>query len=382
MLKAPAKMSDAVRISACLITRNEQRLLPSCLQSLQGFVDEVVVVDTGSVDRTVEIAKDFGCIVLHRAWDGDFSAPRNLGLDKAKGDWILYIDADEELRVDQPLGALLSSSDNAAAARIKFHVHSERTPYAEHRLFRNDPRIRFKCVIHESVLPGILRVCGEDDRRMVDLFEVALIHHGYEGDQTHKHHRNLPILEEAILADPNRVYLRLHLGTILSDLEQPEAAAIQFRTGMDLAERPGVSSQMIVEGSLCAHGLCRVLAPQGDWNAVLKAADRGLRQHPGNLALHWTRARALSELGDAAGARKILMSQIAEDADTFFDPSLAYHKSLFGEDRFAFLAALSFEEGAFKEAAKWFDQAAKASSMKQEYVVKSTLARSRIKVES
>jgi tetratricopeptide (TPR) repeat protein len=369
-------------VSACLITRDEERFLPGCLQSLQVFVDEVIVVDTGSVDRTVDIAKDFGCVLLQRPWDGDFSAPRNLGLDRATGDWILYIDADEELRVDQTIGRLLAAFHDAAAARIRFHVHSDRTPYAEHRLFRNDPRIRFKGAIHESALSDILGVCEADGKRVVDLFEVALIHHGYEGDQTEKHYRNLPILKAAIPLDPNRVYLRLHLGTILAALGQPEAAATQFRIGMELADRPGISPQMKVEGSMCAHELCRLFAPKGDWKAVLAIADQGLRQYPENLALFWTRARALSELGDATGARAILMSRLSEDPKTFFDPAVAYHKALFGEDRFALLAGLSFAEGAFEEAADWFDKAAAVAPMTQEYGVKSALSRSRAKVRS
>src|SRR5690606_22332836 len=66
-----------------------------CLQHARGAFDEFILVDTGSQDRTVAIAESFGAKVLHRAWDDDFSAPRNLGLSAATGDWVLVLDADE-----------------------------------------------------------------------------------------------------------------------------------------------------------------------------------------------------------------------------------------------------------------------------------------------
>src|SRR5438552_2548557 len=94
-------------LTAAMIARDEERHLPACLASLADVVDEVVLVDTGSVDRTVEIARAHGATVLHHSWSDDFSAPRNLGLDNARGRWILYIDADERLRPVARSGALV-----------------------------------------------------------------------------------------------------------------------------------------------------------------------------------------------------------------------------------------------------------------------------------
>ena len=85
------------RISLCMIVRDEEEHLARCLASVQGVVDEIVIVDTGSIDRSVEIAEGFGARVLHEEWKGDFAAPRNTGIDAAGGDWILVLDADEEL---------------------------------------------------------------------------------------------------------------------------------------------------------------------------------------------------------------------------------------------------------------------------------------------
>ncbi|HVP07398.1 MAG TPA: glycosyltransferase, partial [Candidatus Acidoferrum sp.] len=83
-------------VSACMIVRNEEELLGRCLESIRDWVDEIVVVDTGSTDRTEEIAKSYGARVFHQPWEGDFSKHRNYSLERAICDWTLVIDADEQ----------------------------------------------------------------------------------------------------------------------------------------------------------------------------------------------------------------------------------------------------------------------------------------------
>src|SRR5258708_8519030 len=87
------------RVSATLIVRDESRFIEDCLRSLVGVADEIVVVDTGSNDETLEKARRFPIELSHFAWRGDFSAARNFAIEQATGDWILYIDADERLHV-------------------------------------------------------------------------------------------------------------------------------------------------------------------------------------------------------------------------------------------------------------------------------------------
>ena len=84
-------------ISACMVVKNEEAMLSGCLSSIKPIVDEVIVVDTGSIDKTIEIAKKFGAKVHDFEWNGDFSSARNFSLEKASGDWIIVIDADEIL---------------------------------------------------------------------------------------------------------------------------------------------------------------------------------------------------------------------------------------------------------------------------------------------
>ena len=84
-------------ISVCLIVKNEEEFLPQCLESIKDVVDEIIVVDTGSTDRTVEIAKSFGAKVYHHAWENDFSKHRNQSIGYASSDWIFILDADEKV---------------------------------------------------------------------------------------------------------------------------------------------------------------------------------------------------------------------------------------------------------------------------------------------
>src|SRR5258708_38958708 len=85
------------KLSLCMIVRDEERFLAGALESARGCVDELIVVDTGSQDRTRAIAAEQGARVLDFAWCDDFSAARNVGLEAARGTHILVLDADERL---------------------------------------------------------------------------------------------------------------------------------------------------------------------------------------------------------------------------------------------------------------------------------------------
>ncbi|HYF75279.1 MAG TPA: glycosyltransferase family 2 protein, partial [Candidatus Nitrosocosmicus sp.] len=84
-------------VSLCMIVKNEEKFLENCLKSVKDFVDEMIVVDTGSADRTVEIAKSHNARVFYFEWINDFAAARNYALDQATGEYVLVMDADEYL---------------------------------------------------------------------------------------------------------------------------------------------------------------------------------------------------------------------------------------------------------------------------------------------
>lgn len=89
-------MEKKIVLSACMMVKNEEQNLPRCLESIKNVVDEIIIVDTGSTDRTVEIAESYGAKVYHHPWENDFSKHRNQSISYAQGDWVFIIDADEE----------------------------------------------------------------------------------------------------------------------------------------------------------------------------------------------------------------------------------------------------------------------------------------------
>src|SRR5262245_9349207 len=206
--------SNEVLLSAALIVRNEERVLGGCLLSIRDVVDEIVVVDTGSRDRTPHIARNLGARLYDFPWRDDFSAARNHALDRARGEWILYIDADEALRPCD-VGALRTqlSDSSHVGYRVLLHARPGLTPYWEMRLFRNDPAIRFRGVMHESIRPGIEAYRARHGGSVGES-PLVIDHRGYEGDQLPKHWRNLPLLARALREDPRRVFVLCHLASV------------------------------------------------------------------------------------------------------------------------------------------------------------------------
>ena len=162
------------KISACMIVKNEEEFLPNCLNSIKGVVDEIIIVDTGSTDDTMTIAKNFGAKVYHHPWNDSFSEARNHCLNHASGDWILQIDADEELEQADIPKLRLAISDHryngiiiAIQSIIKDGLHTFYHP----RIFRRGKGF-YKDIIHEQTI-----IEGE---RLPT--EIRLYHHGYNLD--------------------------------------------------------------------------------------------------------------------------------------------------------------------------------------------------------
>lgn len=145
----------------CMIARDEEESIGRCLSSVQSIADEIIVVDTGSSDQTIEIAKGFGAKIIEFPWIDDFSAARNAGLEKAKGEWILFLDADEQL-VPEDIPELKKLLDNRAHPAYWLTIVSLledkqgdtiTDTFPSVRLFKNKIEHRFVGIIHEQIRP-------------------------------------------------------------------------------------------------------------------------------------------------------------------------------------------------------------------------------------
>jgi glycosyltransferase involved in cell wall biosynthesis len=355
-----------------LIVRDEADFLDACLCSVRAIVDEIVVVDTGSQDTSVAIAAGHGAIIRHYPWNNDFSAARNVALDAASGAWILYIDADERLEpVDPgPVRARLASTE-AVAFRLKLRPSPSATPYREYRLWRNDPRVRFEGVIHERVVPAIHRVAEADGRSVLPC-DLELVHYGYEGDQTRKHRRNLPMLQRQREIDPNNLFVWHHLARVQEGLGDPATAEITLAQGLRIARAKTWCDPV---GVLLYADLVRIRTERGDDADDLLA--QALSRYPDNLILLWYLSRAAIRRGDFEAAMSPLQAILAIDATHLPDLGPSYDQRLLCELPQDSLGLCLFRLGRYEEAAQCYQSAATSAPTNPAYSAKLALARAK-----
>jgi glycosyltransferase involved in cell wall biosynthesis len=225
-------------ISLCMIVKNEEERLTNCLSSAAAYVDEIVVVDTGSTDRTVEIAKSFGARIHYFEWVHDFAAARNESLRHASGDWVLQLDADERLNLLESPRALREAAAvpgvDAYVVLIRCH-HGEdgNSTYSinhNFRFFRRLPGIQYEREVHESV-ELFLKRAGAVIAKASFLIE----HEGYNVDGLElrrKLERNLDILQRYIEREPNDPYVLYYLGNTYKALGKREQSLNALEQGL------------------------------------------------------------------------------------------------------------------------------------------------------
>jgi tetratricopeptide (TPR) repeat protein len=202
-----------------MIVKNEEKFLPQCLASVRDYVDEIIVCDTGSTDRTIEIAKSYGANVIEDPWRNDFSWSRNKSIEAATKRWILFIDADEELAEESRAQLLALKNVPAYIDAYYTRIVNRTDDYrgsgdvTHHviRIFPNSDRIRFFGPIHEY--PAL-----DGTSLSVDAVgsNITLIHHGYVNsivEERNKGQRNLEILLAATQNDAENAYHWYNLGT-------------------------------------------------------------------------------------------------------------------------------------------------------------------------
>lgn len=188
-----------ISISTCIIAKNEEKNIEKCLNSIRNISDEIILVDTGSTDNTVALAKMFNAKIIYSKFENDFAKVRNLALDNATKEFILYLDCDEELDKIDATKLRKVLEDNPGYEGYTLNLINiidgqvgVKTPSL--RIFRNRPEYRFKGRIHEIIQPQIEALKGKDCFYISDL---KFYHYGYGSsvsDIDLKSKRNLEIL--------------------------------------------------------------------------------------------------------------------------------------------------------------------------------------------
>jgi tetratricopeptide (TPR) repeat protein len=206
-------------ISLCMIVKNEEHFLPGCLKTVQGLPDEIIVVDTGSTDRTMEIAREFGARIYEHPWQNDFSFHRNQSIDYATGDWILILDADEELDPSQHemIRSVIRRKDIDAVTFVVYNkIQAGRTGFLNsHRLFRNKKGYRYSGIVHNQlVMDGITLTS-----------QLKVFHHGYglsDDEMRAKGKRTEALLKKQLKENPDNAFAHFNLAQIYRGLAEPE----------------------------------------------------------------------------------------------------------------------------------------------------------------
>ena len=229
----------AARLTVCVIVKNEEPFIAQCLKSVHGFASQIIVVDTGSTDRTVEIAREFGAQIHSFNWCDDFAAARNAALEHATGDWVLMLDADEELPPAQHAKLLADMKAGDIIARRLPLVNVGRESEGRSvvpRLFRNAPGVFFHGRIHEQVFASLL-VQGKKWGLATALGTAELLHYGYTKElvvDRNKVERNLKLLQLALAENPTDVNLVMNLGLELVRSDNLAAGLEKYREAYEL----------------------------------------------------------------------------------------------------------------------------------------------------
>ncbi|HET6508850.1 MAG TPA: glycosyltransferase [Baekduia sp.] len=289
-------------VSLCMIVKDEEAMLPRCLAAVAEHVDELIVVDTGSTDRTVAIAESFGATILHHEWDGDFSAARNVGLDAATCDWLMYLDADEVLvegegpRLRELLGhtwregIFLTESNHVGELQDGVAVQ-----HAALRLFKNRPDYRFEGRVHEQFahrLPALAE--------RVEYTQVRVEHFGYLGavrDAKEKSRRNLELLERQIAEGVDTPFLHFNLGSERAAAGDVAGSLTHLQRAWDKVADDPERLELGYFPSLCSR-LVKALNANGRHDEAVAKADEVLGLLPGFTDVVLEQALAARATGD------------------------------------------------------------------------------------
>ena len=239
-------------LSLCLIAKNEASRLSACLQSVEGIVDEIIVLDTGSTDQTVAIAHQFNAAVHPFEWIDDFAAARNASLDYATGDWILVLDADEQLvaGAGTTIRQAIASEDCLVVNLLRQEVGAAQSPYSSvSRLFRNHPKLRFSRPYHAMIDDSVTALLQHEPHwHIADIPTVMIRHDGYQAQaiaQQNKFQRARAAMEKFLADRPQDAYVCSKLGALYVQMGEVDEGKQLLEQGLQSIKSNGTPDAAI-----------------------------------------------------------------------------------------------------------------------------------------
>lgn len=290
------EVGDLLKLTLCMIVKNEEDCISRCLNSVKDIVDEIIVVDTGSTDKTIEIAKSFNVKLVQFQWNGSFSDARNYGLKHASGDWILWLDADEELEeVDKEIleEKQFDDYDVLSVQLINYygdHIDPNNTITIGHtRLFRNNG-IQFINKMHEHL--DFAQVPSDRIGRL----DVTIHHYGYLNPvmkNKSKTERNIKMLKQQIDEGEN-VYWA-HYFIALEHYNNKEYVEALKRVNIALLAFLEIG---VLPPSMVYKLKYSILVALGEFEEAIGGIDKALLLYRDYVDLHYTKGIILYYLDE------------------------------------------------------------------------------------
>ena len=319
--------AENIRLSLCMIVRNEADMLSTCLKAAEGAVDEICILDTGSTDDTVEIARSFGARVETAEWADDFSSARNQSLEMAKGEWILVLDADEILSAGAKNGLrhVMNAPDVIAASLQFTNDYGDRSiDCLILRMFKNHPSHRFQNIIHEQVLPSILETIQSEGGAIITA-NVHVDHLGYRPEVREaqgKDERNLRLFERATAADPTNAYLWYKFGDFLR--RDRDTARIVECLEKSLSILEAKPAEEVTRLTYCAEAaalLSLEIGHMGSWSDAVECTTHALGRYAPSAMLYWVHGQACLEVGQFVEAEEAFRTCMSYDGKATHVPA-------------------------------------------------------------
>jgi len=300
------------KLSLSMIVKNEEQNLRNCLESVRGVVDEIVIVDTGSSDNTIEIAEQYHAKIYHFDWCNDFSAARNYALSKSRGDWVLYLDADERLK-EKSKNEIINLIDNNEKLGINCFVNSissngrnsQIMKYT--RLFRNDPQIKFDGKAHEQIEPSL-----RSNRYEIIDSKIEIIHLGYdvsEPELKSKAERNLNLLLDDY-KKKKLPYLAYQIANSYAVLKMEDEKA---RFYSEALKGNSLNKEL---RSICFLELADYELRKGNINRAKEYVDNGIKENDNHVLIKMIATQVYGKLKEFDKAILICEDALNKDLNT------------------------------------------------------------------